>query len=125
MPGVKDWLKKASSDLKASKKLLDDDETLDCSVYHTHQSAEKTFKAFIIFTKQPIPKTHDLGLLLEYCVRVNPEFMILLKESRELNPYCHDSRYPSDTFYVDREIAQHATEMAENVFLVVKNKIIN
>jgi hypothetical protein len=36
MPGVKDWLKKASSDLKASKKLSDDDETLDCSVFHIY-----------------------------------------------------------------------------------------
>lgn len=66
MPGVKDWLKKASSDLKASKKLSDDDETLDCSVFHTHQCAEKAFKAFkafIVSVHQAIPKTHDLGLI--------------------------------------------------------------
>ena len=40
MPGIKDWLRKASSDLKAAKKLSDDDETFDCSVFHTHQCAE-------------------------------------------------------------------------------------
>ena len=46
MPGVKDWIKKSSSDLKASQKLLDDEETLDCAVFHAHQCAEKIFKAF-------------------------------------------------------------------------------
>ena len=64
MPGVKDWLKKASSDLKASKKLSDDDETLDCSVFHTHQCAEKALKAFIVFIQQAIPKTHDLRIFI-------------------------------------------------------------
>lgn len=55
MPGIKDWIKKAASDLKASKKLSDDQETFDCSAFHTHQCAEKAFKAFIIATQQAIP----------------------------------------------------------------------
>ncbi len=62
MPGVKDWLKKASSDLKASKKLSDDFETFDCSVFHTHQCGEKALKAFYDFCTNSIPKKHDLGV---------------------------------------------------------------
>jgi HEPN domain-containing protein len=96
MPGVKDWLKKASSDLKASKKLSDDDETLDCSVFHTHQCAEKALKAFIVSIQQTIPKTHDLGFLLGRCAKTDPGFMLLIDESKYLDSYGYDSRYPND-----------------------------
>ena len=56
MPGVKDWLKKASSDLKASRKLSDDNETLDCSVFHTHQCAEKALKTSCITNRNLVIK---------------------------------------------------------------------
>ncbi len=124
MPGVKDWLRKASNDLKASKKLLDDDETLDCTVFHAHQCAEKMFKCFIIFTQQAVPKTHDLGLLLVCCADIDPALMLLQEESKRLNPYAHGSRYPNDYFYVDKNIAHKATEMAEKILLTIKDKVV-
>ena len=123
MPGVKDWLKKASSDLKASKKLSDDIETLDCSVFHTHQCAEKTLKAFMVLAQKSIPKTHDLSFLLEHCIEINNEFMFLRKESKNLDSYGYASRYPNDTFYVDKQSAEEAIEMAEKILITVKNKV--
>ncbi|MCF7899192.1 HEPN domain-containing protein [Candidatus Babeliales bacterium] len=123
MPGVNDWLKKASSDLKASKKLSDDDETLDCSVFHTHQCAEKIFKAFIVFSKKPIPKTHDLRFLLLCCVEVDPEVMLLSDESKGLDAYGQDSRYPNDHFYVDKQCTEKAIEMAEKILITIKKKL--
>lgn len=123
MPGIKDWLKKASNDLKASKKLSDDDETLDCSVYHTHQCAEKALKAFIILTQKSIPKTHDLKFLLTHCAEVDSEFMLFKQESKNLNSFGQDSRYPNDYFYVDKQITKEAIENAETILIAVKNKI--
>ena len=123
MPGVKDWFKKASSDLTASKKLSDDNETLDCSVFHTHQCAEKAFKAFIVFTQQAIPKTHDLKLLLEHCAEVNPELMFLKEESKDLNAYGQDSRYPNDYFFVDKQKTEEAIERAEKILTTIKKKL--
>jgi len=123
MPGVKDWLKKASSDLKASKKLSDDDETLDCSVFHTHQCAEKALKSFIVLAQKCIPRTHDLGLLLDHCVAINDEFALLRNESRALNRYGHESRYPNDNFNVDRKNTEEAIGMAEKILINVKNKV--
>ena len=122
MPGVKDWLKKASSDLKASKKLSDDIETLDCSVFHTHQCAEKALKAFMVLAQKSIPKIHDLGFLLEHCIRINNEFMIFHKESKKLDSYGYASRYPNDAFYVDKQSVEEAIQMAERVLIAVKNK---
>lgn len=45
MPGVKNWIAKASGDLKSSKKLLkDDDETLDSAAYFTSNRPKKHSK---------------------------------------------------------------------------------
>jgi HEPN domain-containing protein len=123
MPGFKDWIKKASSDLKASKKLSDDIETLDCAVYHTHQCAEKALKAFIILTHQAIPKTHDLGFLLTQCTKIDFELISIQEESRALNSYGVEARYPNDFFRVDESTALHAIDMAEKILITVKSKI--
>lgn len=122
MPGVKDWLKKASHDLTASKKLSDDDETFDCSVFHTHQCAEKALKAFIVFTHQPIPKTHDLRFLLERCAEINPELMFLKEWCKDLNSYGQDSRYPNDYFFVSKQSTEEAIKQAEKILVTIKTK---
>jgi len=123
MPGVKEWLKKASNDLKASKKLSDDDETLDCSVFHAHQCAEKTFKAFIVCIQDEVPRTHDLGALVVYCGEVDPVLMTLQDASKSLNPYGLNSRYPNDNFYVDKQIAEMAVVMAEKILITIQRKL--
>jgi HEPN domain-containing protein len=123
MPGIKEWLKKASSDFKASKKLSDDNETFDCSVFHTHQCAEKALKAFIVFTKQPIPKTHDLRFLLERCAEVDPELIFLKEGCKDLNSYGQDSRYPSDYFFVDKQKTEEAIQRSEKILFIIKKKI--
>lgn len=123
MPGIRDWLKKASSDLKASKKLSDDEETLDCSVFHTHQCAEKALKAFIVKSQEAIPKSHDLGFLLTVCMEISQELVMLREESKGLNSYGQNSRYPNDAFYVDKPNAEEAIKMAEKVLVTVKRAI--
>lgn len=122
MPGVKDWVKKASSDLRASKKLSDDGETFDCAVFHTHQCAEKSLKAFIVLSQRAIPKTHDFRFLLEHCAEIDAEFMLLREECKVLNSYGHDARYPNDFFYVDKACTEKSTTMVENILAVVKKK---
>ena len=123
MPGTKDWLKKASSDLKASKKLSDDHETFDCSVFHSHQCAEKALKAFIFSMQQAIPKSHDLKLLIGHCLERNHEFMLITEESKALNFYGQESRYPNDSFFVDQQRTNEAIDMAEKVLEFIKKTI--
>lgn len=124
MPGLKDWLKKASGDLKASKKLSGDNETLDPAIYLTHQSAEKSLKTFFVGIGTAIPKTHDLGLLLDGCTKFNREFMVLQKECQNLDPYGFNSRYPNDSFRINQEDLDNAIEMANKIFDFVKNKVL-
>ena len=123
MPGVKDWLKKASNDLKASKKLSDDNETFDCSVFHTHQCAEKVLKAFIVSVGEVVPKTHDLSFLLARCVEIDSLLLVLFDDSKSLDKYGYDSRYPNDRFYVDQYKVLTSIEVAERIFFTIKNKV--
>ncbi len=124
MPGPKEWLIKALSDLKMAKKgIKDDDDTLDGAAYHTHQCAEKALKAFLFFSKQPIKKVHDLELLVELCSAIDQNFKVLFDSVERLNPYAIYSRYPDDRFYIDRQEVEEAIEMAATVLNFVKKKI--
>jgi len=123
MPGINDWLRKASSDLKLASKSLGDNETLDPAVYLTHQCAEKSLKAFFVLIGKSIPRTHDLGALLNDCTRLDFEFMLLQKECTILDPYGFNSRYPNDAFRVHQNDLIEAIEMANKIFYFVKNKV--
>ncbi|MBX9831233.1 HEPN domain-containing protein [Candidatus Babeliales bacterium] len=123
MPGLNDWIKKASSDLLASIKLSDDHIVFDCSIFHTHQSAEKAFKAFLVFVHQQIPKTHDLGVLLDNCAESDPAFLLLQYESKILNPYSSESRYPNDKFRIDQQKVEEAIRMAKKILDFVQKKV--
>lgn len=124
MPGVKDWLAKASSNLNAAKKLIkDDDETLDLAAYSSQQSAEKALKAYLIFKQQPILKTHDLEKLLASCIGYDSTFNCLRDAAEILSPYATYTRYPDDRFYIDRQEAIQAIKLAEKVLKFVQTKI--
>jgi HEPN domain-containing protein len=124
MPGIKDWIAKASGDLKSSKKLIkDDDETLDSAAYFTQQSAEKALKSYLIFKQQPIPRTHDLEKLLKDCMKYDSTFDRLREDIEPLAPYATYTRYPDDRFSIDRDEVLKAIICAEKILKFVKTKI--
>ena len=126
MQGHDDWLKKSLSDLKMAKKgLKDDDDTLDCAVYHVHQCAEKVLKSYFAFKNKTIERTHDLEYLLKICSEIDFDFLALKEDVKKLNPFAVQSRYPDDRFCIDRYEAEEAVKRAKKVFDFVKNKIEN
>jgi len=126
MPGLKDWIAKASADLRGATKLIkDDDYTLDLAVYHTHQVAEKALKAYLVFKQQPILRTHDLEKLLNECKKYDHGFDQLQEEVETLAPFAIYSRYPDDRFSVDREETIQAIKHAEKILKFVKEKTVS
>ncbi len=124
MPGVNDWIAKAISDLKSSKKLIkDDDETLDSAAYFTQQSAEKALKGYLVFKGQPIPKTHDLEKLVTDCIKYDATFSQLFDNAEALSPYATYTRYPDDRFSIDREEVLGAIKHAEKILRFVKDNL--
>jgi HEPN domain-containing protein len=117
------WLKKALSDLTSAKMLASNEETLDTAAYHTQQCAEKALKAYLVFKKQSVPRTHDLEKLLELCSRHDASFKTLLSHATDLLPYAVYSRYPDDYFYIDQEEVLMAIKKADEFFKFVKKRI--
>ncbi len=118
------WLAKSLGDLKSAIKLSkDDNETLDTASYHTQQCAEKALKAYLVYKKQNIPKTHDLERLLLLCSQHDSSFKKLLSDALDLLPYAIYSRYPDDRFYIDREEVLDAIKKATFILNFVRNKI--
>ena len=77
MESYKQWLLKSGSDLKSAKKLAGgDDPLLDTALFHTQQAVEKCLKGFLAYHKQPLKKTHDLELLLDFCLEIDQGFEI-------------------------------------------------
>lgn len=124
MLGHSDWLRKAQSDLKMAKKgLKDDDDTLDCVVYHAHQCAEKALKGYYVFKEKAVDRTHDLEYLLKICCEMDADFACLKDPVKKLNPFAILSRYPDDRFFVTRQDAEDAIKLAKKVFDFVQMKI--
>ena len=124
MPGVNDWIVKASGNLKAARKLIkDDDDTLDFAAYSTQQSSEKALKAYLIFKQQSLPRTHDLEKLLMDCIKHDSTFDLLREATEALSPYATYTRYPDDRFNIDREEIIEAIKHAEKILKFVKTKI--
>ncbi|MFH1831763.1 MAG: HEPN domain-containing protein [bacterium] len=124
MPGHKDWLRKALSDLRSAKKLLkDDDDTLDTAAYHTQQCAEKALKAYLVFKHKSPTRTHDLAKLLELCVALDQSLKALIDDVITLIPYATYIRYPDDYFEIDRSDVEKAIVIALKIFKLIKAKI--
>ncbi len=96
---------------------------LDVAVYHTEQCAEKALKAFLAFKKQPIMKTHDLSVLIDLCVDIDPDFNELYDSIENLNPYSILYRYPGEIMEPEKEEVLEAIELSEKVFKFIENKI--
>lgn len=123
MPGHKDWLQKASADLKLATKATNDTETIDPAVYLAHQCAEKSLKTFFVFRGKSVPKTHFLGVLLDDCTKFDAEFMLIARECAFLEPFGFSTRYPNDTVHVNQDDLHEALFMSKKVFGFVSTKV--
>lgn len=111
---AKAWLKKAEEDLKSARMLGEsDDPVFATALYHCQQAAEKVFKAVLAFAGKPIEKTHNLGLLANLALELDPEFQSMLEVVDELTPYATAFRYPNE-FY-EEEPTRDQFEAAINI----------
>ncbi len=122
MQGHDAWLKIAQEDLQAAKALLKI-ELFSTVTYHTQQSAEKALKAYLVWKKQPIIKTHDLIQLIELCMKFDRGFEKIFMAANTLNPYSTKFRYPSEQDIPDVDDAKAAIKLAKTILMFVTKKI--
>lgn len=110
------WVAKAKNDLlNADNNLRANEIPFDTVCFHCQQAAEKLLKAFLAATGQTPPITHDLLLLLEKILPLNPEAEGLRDDLALLTPYAVEMRYPDDWFMPSEEDAKEARRSAEHV----------
>jgi HEPN domain-containing protein len=114
---ARNWLIKAEHDILAAQKLSDQPEIYgDVAIYHCQQAAEKAVKGFLVLHSQAFPKTHDVRLLVQLAIAVNPKFEKYQEASEILTPYATEFRYPSDIMQPTQEELEDALDKAKDIF---------
>jgi len=113
---VEKWLIKADNDLKTAEHELSFPEReiiTDTVCFHCQQAVEKYFKAFLIFHKVEIKRTHDISYLLNQCALIDKDFSNI--DIKELSGFGVDIRYPDDFYIPDIEEAKFYYKLAKQI----------
>jgi HEPN domain-containing protein len=118
------WVTRAESNLyraragRLSDRILFEDLCYDCQ-----QAAEKSLKGLLLSLFLEIPRTHNVGILLQLLNNTGiiiPETVIL---ASALTEYAVNTRYPGDYEQVSEEEYEAALHMAEDVYSWVKAEL--
>ena len=119
-PTTREWVKKAEDDSLAATELARGPERLHDQVcFHCQQSAEKYLKAILEEQGLPIPKTHDLEVLLGNLATLFPALLSLRRGLLILVDYAVDSRYPGN--HTTKRQATSALRWAAKVRTLCRN----
>lgn len=117
-PEVAAWSTKAIGDLRMALLALDsDDPLLDQACFHSQQAVEKALKALMVAIGNPVPRTHDLLVLLDGLVDSFPDLNHFAPALAALNPYSVTPRYPS---WLAPETLDEATEAVESAKTILQ-----
>jgi len=122
---VKNWIRKAESDLKTGKdEIITEEPATDAICFHMQQCVEKYLKAFLIFHEKEIRKTHDIAELIEQCCDIDPYFESLYSiNADKLTNYAVEIRYPEEFHFPSIEEAEEAIKIAEQVRKFILEKL--
>ena len=102
---AREWIKYSDNDLTAINQLITHHPVqIEIVCYLCQQSAEKALKAYWVYQGVQPPKTHDLNLLLEECMKHDTQFDSLTDECSRLNVYASQPRYPFGLSLIDADM---------------------
>ena len=117
------WKAKADNDFKVIAQIIEhDDPVIDAVCFHCQQAAEKYLKLFLVKSMVKPPKTHDLGILVRECGKIDKTFAEL-ESCAYLTDYAVEMRYPDDYFQPSREDMLKAYEDARRVRYFVLSRL--
>lgn len=115
MPEHKRWLHVARIDLLSAKGLLNLD-LFTTAIYHCHQAAEKSLKAYLALKGRPIVKTHDLIELVDSCKQFDATFEKTYEAAKKLNPLATKFRYPTEFDMPNFEDTEQILKYAKTIY---------
>jgi len=121
---VNEWIKYSNRDFDTAEHLLNNmfPAPLEIICYLSQQSAEKALKAFWINMNIDPPKTHDLTLLNNTCIKYDKLFIELMDICTRLTHYSSQPRYPLE-MEITIEKAKLAIKDAKIITSFIKKKL--
>lgn len=90
------WIEHASGDLRMAELAFAEEEPVVwAGLFHAQQCIEKALKAFLIYSGQNYPLTHNLRRLLDDCAAIDPDMQAIAEPVVELTAFAVQYRYPS------------------------------
>ena len=121
---AKRWIEKARSDLlNADNNLAAQEVPYDTVCFHCLQAAEKLLKGFLVARGCEYPITHNLLVILEKALELDPSADSLRETLALLNPYSVEVRYPGDAWMPTPDDAREARQAAQKVFEWVQSRL--
>jgi len=118
------WLAKAKNDLlNADNNLASEAIPFDTVCFHCQQAVEKLLKAFLVAKGEPYPVSHDLLLILERILLIDPGAEVLRDTLALLMPYAVEIRYPDDWFTPSAADAHEARDAAAHVLTWIQSAL--
>jgi HEPN domain-containing protein len=121
---VKEWLERAGDDLReAQHDLAAVPPLVRGAVFHSQQAAEKAIKAFLCAHDHPFPRTHDLDVLGEAVVMLDPTLAAIVDRAKDLTPYAWRFRYPGTPLSPSEEETREAVTLAGDVYTAIVERL--
>ena|ERR1051325_8352874 len=92
-PLTLEWIKKAEGDFDAAKL---PGLSVDIVCFHAQQAVEKYLKGFLYEADIRFPKTHELVVLLELALNLQPLWEAWRTSFRRLSEFAAEFRYPGE-----------------------------
>lgn len=119
---VQQWLLYAKSDLELARVDLPDSVLLETLCYHAQQAAEKSLKAVLIHYSASVPRTHNLGTLIDLLADYT-HISESIRNIAILTEYAVTSRYPGFSEPVESDDYEVALQLADKCFIWAKSII--
>lgn len=122
---IKGWMKIANDDLSVANELLNNDNIYPRSIcFHCQQSAEKYFKAYLVYFDLDIIKTHDLATLIKRLSEQDAGVAAFITSASVLTPYAISARYLDDFEPISEDDAKEAYSLAKEIKDYIQSKIL-
>jgi HEPN domain-containing protein len=119
-PLTLEWIEKAEGDFTSAQREFRAKKfpNYDAACFHAQQCAEKYLKARLQEAGIPFGKTHDLAVLLDSLLQVEPLWDSFRPQLRILTAFAIEFRYPGQS--ADKEMARQALSICKSIRSTVR-----
>lgn len=118
-----EWIEKAEHDLEAARELFNISKTYDVVCFHCQQGVEKYLKAFLVAHNIRFEKVHDLWVLAQKVVAMEPNISLFKEKLKTLDAYYITARYPGDEIEYSNKEAKEALVFAKEIIDFLKKRM--